>query len=156
MLVFSSFPLYLLSLAQVSSRDMKAGGWLIAMATAPCGRNRASAVAASAKSFVYPTRTASRIRPPVDLRRCSSASRVPSRSSRSTSSMRTGSGGADGESWCGHELLNTVTTDWVEDHLGDPEVCQLFMLNVTGLSFLDVLSSVVLLSRRQPLVNMTT
>lgn len=30
---------------------------------------------------------------------------------------------ANGESWCGHELLNTVTTDWVEDHLGDPEVC---------------------------------
>eukprot|EP00903_Cladosiphon_okamuranus_P010561 g9987.t1 len=31
-------------------------------------------------------------------------------------------GDAKGESWCGHELLNTVTTDWVEDHLGDPEV----------------------------------
>eukprot|EP00752_Nemacystus_decipiens_P003376 g3123.t1 len=32
------------------------------------------------------------------------------------------SGGVGGESWCGNELLNTVTTDWVEDHLGDPEV----------------------------------
>jgi len=31
-------------------------------------------------------------------------------------------GEANGESWCGHELLNTVTTDWVDDHLGDPEV----------------------------------
>lgn len=27
-----------------------------------------------------------------------------------------------GESWCGHELHDTVTTDWVEDHLGDPDV----------------------------------
>lgn len=30
--------------------------------------------------------------------------------------------GRDGESWCNHNLLNTVTTAWVEDNLHDPEV----------------------------------
>ncbi|CAM9922641.1 unnamed protein product [Ascophyllum nodosum] len=31
-------------------------------------------------------------------------------------------GNVDGECWCGHELFNTVTTEWVQDHLHDPEV----------------------------------
>lgn len=35
------------------------------------------------------------------------------------------------ESWCGHELFNTVTTDWVQDHLDDPEVCNLWMMDKT-------------------------
>lgn len=61
----------------------------------------------------------------------SSSKRVPSSSSSSTPSCphtvvsatpvaEGGEGG--GESWCGHELLNTVTTEWVQDHLDDPEV----------------------------------
>ena len=37
-------------------------------------------------------------------------------------------GGGGGESWCGHELLNTVTTEWVKDHLYDPEVCPYIQL----------------------------
>lgn len=34
-----------------------------------------------------------------------------------------------GESWCEHELLNTVTTAWVEDHLGDPELSFLLLIS---------------------------
>lgn len=103
--------------------EMRAGRWLVAVVTTSCGRNPTSAAAASTKAFVHTSSSASRGRSLA--RRCSSTSRVSGGSSRSTPSslMPMKSGDADGESWCGHELLNTVTTDWVEDHLGDPEVC---------------------------------
>lgn len=42
--------------------------------------------------------------------------------------MAEGEGGG-GECWCGHELFNTVTTEWVQDHMDDPEVHFLYCGN---------------------------
>ena len=38
-------------------------------------------------------------------------------------------GNVDGECWCGHELFNTVTTEWVQDHLHDPEVSDVMYIS---------------------------
>ena len=105
---------------------MRAGRWLIAVITTRCERQRASA-GHPPKAFVqhaHPLSLASN--PSKSCRARYASAPLPRR--RSTASMSAESGQAAGESWCGHELLNTVTTDWVDDHLGDPEVwrCSVF------------------------------
>ena len=107
--------------------SMRAGRWLIAVITTRCGRQRASA-GHPPKAFVQHAHPLSLASNPSKSCRARSASAAPLPRRRSTASMSAESGQAAGESWCGHELLNTVTTDWVDDHLGDPEVwrCSFF------------------------------
>lgn len=116
--------------------NMRAGRWALAVAAAscrhsPCASPRASALVhyvpraprASPSSATSSTTTSI-------INSGYSNSAVPNRLGVSpcramlmSTSPGAEGGGGGGESWCGHELLNTVTTEWVEDHLHDPEVC---------------------------------
>lgn len=98
---------------------MRAGRWLVAVITTRCGRKH-SPCGHALKAFVPRTNPMSLANNP-----CCARGRVATAHAwrpRSTASMSAEGGVAGGESWGGHELLNTVTTDWVDDHLGDPEV----------------------------------
>lgn len=120
---------------------MRARRWIKAVTATSCGRHRATAGGLTTNAFVNflaaPSRSSSRFSA---LPRCSSicvlsrgwkavASAAGGR--RRTTAISMERDGEDRQSWCGHELLNTVTTDWVEDNLGNPEVCVCFL---TGLS----------------------
>ena len=116
-----------------STVRMRASRWLVAVATVPHGRNTCASPGVLAfvnyapgtrrtllSSAAHSTTTIS----VSSLRSGSSNSALLNRPSLSPCRpmMMSTSGGGGGESWCGHELLNTVTTDWVKDHLHDPEV----------------------------------
>ncbi|CAM9286159.1 unnamed protein product, partial [Pylaiella littoralis] len=114
---------------------MRARRWIKAVTATSCGRHRATAGGLTTNAFVNflaaPSRSSSRFSA---LPRCSSTcvlsrgwKAVASAASaaggrRSTTAISMERDGEDRQSWCGHELLNTVTTDWVEDNLGNPEV----------------------------------
>lgn len=110
---------------------MRACRWLVAVTATSCGRHRASAGSptnAFINFFATPYRSASRTSAVVRCSpagasggiACASSSSAGNRPKTAAMSMD-GDGGVR-QSWCGHELLNTVTTDWVEDNLGNPEV----------------------------------
>ncbi|CAB1107905.1 unnamed protein product [Ectocarpus sp. CCAP 1310/34] len=100
---------------------MGAVKWLLVAVTTSAGRRRVSA-GPPAEAFVNHrllSSTPLRVKPRLGCRLlCSST--TPAASIRRSLTAVMATAGA-GESWCGHELLNTVTTAWVEDHLGDPE-----------------------------------
>lgn len=103
-------------------RDMGAVRWLLVAVTTSAGRHRVSA-GPPAEAFVnnrLQSSTSLRVQPRLG-RRLLCSSTTPAASIRRSRTAVMATAGA-GESWCGHELLNTVTTAWVEDHLGDPEL----------------------------------
>lgn len=119
---------------------MRACRWVVAVATTSCRNSACASPCASA--FVHYAPRARRASP--SSAASSTTSTTAFSSYHSGSSIRAfpnrpgvspcpamlmstspgvEGGGGGGESWCGHELLNTVTTEWLKDHLHDPEVC---------------------------------